>query len=149
MEAKTDQDTARQAFFSAGYEAGRKFGDRILEKWDLDFPEDSIMIRVNRWCDFDSDVGWGRLTNNLAIDEQKGRISGVIRLLDNFQTYKRAEANHSDCSLMFGYIKGVMESLCSGVPFSVECKREQCPLSNPFKRERGCTFQVMIEREQK
>jgi len=143
LQNSTSLEKARDAFLIAGYAAGKMFGDRILEKWDLEFPADNIVDRLNRWCDFDSDVGWGRLTNNLCIDEQKGQISGVIRLVDNFQTYKRSDAKHPDCSLMFGYIKGVLESFCSGVPLSVECNQAQCPLSNPFKRD--CTFEVKID----
>jgi len=140
----TDHETAATAFFAAGYGAGRTFGDRVLEKWDLEFPTDSIVDRVNRWCEFDSDVGWGRLKNDLTVDEEKGQISGTIRLADNFQTYKRSGDNHPDCSLMFGYIKGVMEAFCSGVPISVLCNREQCPMSHPFKRD--CAFEVTIDK---
>ncbi len=144
IQKATDYETAQDTFFSAGYKSGKIFGDRILEKWDLEYPSDCIVERVNRWCEFDSDVGWGRLKNNLTIDEENGNISGSIRLADNFQTYKRSGLNHPDCSLMFGYIKGVLESFCSGVPFSVVCDRNQCPMDNPFKRD--CSFEVKIER---
>lgn len=146
LERNTDQATAHQAFFAAGYGAGRQFGERILEKWELDHPTDSIIDRINRWCDFDSDVGWGRLTNDLRVDESQGQISGSIMLLDNFQTYKRGERECPDCSLMFGYIKGVLEKLCRGIHLSVECNRQECPLTNPFKRD--CIFRVSIKGDQ-
>lgn len=140
LEGSVGQDDTREIFEEAGYQAALAFGERIREKWGLDFPEDSLADRVERWCTFDSDVGWGRLVNELTIDDSSESVCGAIRLLDNFQTYKRSGNQFSDCYLMHGYVRGVLEALCDGTPLSVTCDLAECPLLH--RRKRDCVFLV-------
>jgi predicted hydrocarbon binding protein len=136
-------EEARAVFERAGYEAALIFGERIHEKWGLEHPEDTLAERIDRWCTFDSDVGWGRLVSELKVDEDTDEISGVVRLLDNFQTYKRSEGEYPDCFLMHGYIRGVLESLTDGTPLTVECDQTQCPLRH--RRKKDCAFMVSTQ----
>ena len=130
----------QRIFEEAGYAAALRFGERIHEKWGLRDPQDTIEQRIERWCMFDSDVGWGRLLSELRFHDDTDSISGVIRLLDNFQTYKRSEGEFPDCFLMHGYIRGVLETLTDGTPLTVECDQEQCPLR--YRRKKDCVFVV-------
>jgi hypothetical protein len=139
QQTEAEEDVQR-IFEEAGYAAALVFGERIHEKWGLEHPEDSLRERVDRWCLFDSDVGWGRLVNELEIDEETDRISGAVRLLDNFQTYKRVEGSYPDCYLMHGYVRGVLEVLTDGTPLAVECDQDQCPLRH--RRKKDCVFLV-------
>lgn len=136
-------EETQEAFERAGHTAALVFADRIHEKWGLEYPEDTIHERIDRWCAFDSDVGWGRLQNELEFDESTGSVTGSIRLLDNFQTYKRSSGEIPDCYLMHGYIRGVLETLLDGTPLTLECDKSMCPLTNRLKKD--CVFQVRSE----
>lgn len=136
-------ESTQAAFDRAGYAAAAVFAERIHERWGLEHPEDTISERIDRWCVFDSDVGWGRLVNELEFDES-GQVSGGIRLIENFQTYKRGIGrSQPDCYLMHGYVRGVLETLLNGAPLKVQCDPSSCPLSNRMKRD--CTFLVESE----
>ncbi|WP_431241042.1 TIR domain-containing protein (plasmid) [Mycolicibacterium aichiense] len=133
-------EEAQDAFERAGHKAALVFADKIYEKWGLEYPDDTVAERIERWCSFDSDVGWGRLINDLDFDEESGDVSGAIRLVDNFQTYKRNHSEVPDCYLMHGYVRGVLETLLDGTPLTVECDVTVCPLYNRLRKD--CVFQV-------
>lgn len=133
-------DETREVFEEAGYRAGTIFAERVYERWGLDYPEDTITDRIDRWCRFDSDVGWGRLISDIALEPDGETISGSVRLLDNFQAYRRKPGEFPDCFLMHGYVRGVLESLTDGAPLSVTCDVDVCPLHH--RRSTDCVFRV-------
>lgn len=63
--------------------------------------------------------------------------------MDNFQTYKRSGGEASDCYVMHGYVRGVLEILLDGTPLTVECDRSLCPLFNRLRKD--CVFEVRSE----
>ena len=134
------EDAARTAFADAGRKMAQSFGERIAEQWGIEYPDASLNDLISKWCAFDSDVGFGRLVNELNSDSDSDDLHGAIRLVDNFQVYKRTGRSHADCSLMHGYIEGVLEAFTSGFPVRVECDKGECPLTRRMKRD--CVFNV-------
>jgi predicted hydrocarbon binding protein len=127
-------------FHKAGYSSGEKFGAIMNEKWELNKDDISLEDKISMWCQFDSDVGWGKLSNKIDIDYENFDISGHIELNENFQSYKRISKNLEDCELMKGYISGVLQHLLSGLETVIECDMSRCPRENPFHKK--CIFNI-------
>ncbi|RLA78760.1 MAG: hypothetical protein DRG78_14370 [Epsilonproteobacteria bacterium] len=130
-------------FYKSGFASGEKFGAIMNEKWELQKDDISLEDKISLWCQFDSDVGWGKLSNNINIDYENFDISGHIELNENFQSYKRVSKNLEDCELMKGYISGVLEQLLSGLETKIECDMGKCPRENPFHKK--CIFNISKE----
>lgn len=127
-------------FHKSGYASGEKFGAIMNEKWELTKDDISLEDKISKWCQFDSDVGWGKLSNKTNIDYENFDISGSIELNENFQAYKRLSKNLEDCELMKGYISGVLQHLLSGLETTIECDMSKCPRQNPFHKK--CIFNI-------
>ncbi|HEY0075382.1 MAG TPA: hypothetical protein VGB77_14885, partial [Abditibacteriaceae bacterium] len=79
-------DLAPQILKDAGKEAGIKFGDSLIGEGDRLPIQDMIQI----WCNFDSEVGWGKLSlNNPEFDSYERLIHGEILVDDNFLAAER------------------------------------------------------------
>ena len=130
----------RTIYYKSGYASGEKFGAIMNEKWELKKDNISLEDKISMWCQFDSDVGWGKLSNKIDIDYEKFDISGYIELNENFQAYKRVSKNLEDCELMKGYISGVLQHLLSGLETTIECDMNKCPRQNPFYKK--CIFNI-------
>ena len=130
-------------FYKSGFASGEKFGAVMNEKWELQKDDLSLEDKISLWCQFDSDVGWGKLSNNINIDYENFDISGYIELNENFQSYKRVSKSIEDCELMKGYISGVLEQLLSGLETKIECDMFKCPRKNPFHKK--CIFNISKE----
>jgi predicted hydrocarbon binding protein len=145
IEKISDKPTADKMFWEAGYEAGSSFGSLMGQRWDIEKEQMTLMDKVGKWCDFDSDVGWGRLENGLSFDEVNGRLSGTITLSENFQIYKKKKGEPVECRFMAGYIQGVVEQIAGGCSVFVSCEEKSCALNNPLKKL--CTFSVSNEEQ--
>lgn len=97
--------------YSAGYSAGSKFGEALSRKLNKVKPPISVEDKIEKWCSFDSNVGWGRFEDNLEVNETRETVSGKIVLENNFLTADRKRKDFNICSLMTGYIAGVLEKL--------------------------------------
>lgn len=97
-----------QYLFAAGNAVGSNFGTALLDKLDLRL---SIEQKINQWCDFDTHVGWGKFTNEIKVDNVTHRISGGIKLENNFLVVNRGSEEFGLCRFMSGYIAGVLEKL--------------------------------------
>jgi predicted hydrocarbon binding protein len=92
----------------AGYDAGINFGGALTEAYP---DKKSRKERIDLWCSFDTDVGWGKFEDHLNIDEETGAADGKIVLHSNFLIVDRGADDFNICSLMKGYIKGVLQKL--------------------------------------
>lgn len=142
FETLADTNAATNMFCNAGRVAGENFGRVMNQKWDLASVNISLTDKITKWCEFDSDVGWGRLDNNVVVDESQGTIRGEIHLTENFLIFNKKKSVPCECHFMVGYTQGVLEEIFKGIPIKVACKMEVCPLQNPLKKT--CVFQTSI-----
>ena len=137
-----DEATAQRIVWKAGYESGQNFGAIMNNRWELEQETVSINDKISLWCEFDSDVGWGRLINNLQVNEDEGLIDGHLVISENFQTYNRNKQDNQICSFIKGYCQGVLEQLMGGVNIEIGCDSDPCPLKNAFKKQCALSLKV-------
>jgi predicted hydrocarbon binding protein len=138
----SDSNTALGILKKAGYESGKKFGDVMNNKWELEQNDLSINHKISKWCEFDSDVGWGKLINEIHVDEDQGEISGSLVISENFQADNRRKNDPLICDYIKGYAEGVLEELLGGLQIEMACEMDKCPLHNPFKKKCYCNVKV-------
>jgi len=110
----------KQIIFKSGYKSGSKFGWTMQEILRKEFKDSenkgtlSTEQKIDKWCLFDSDVGFGKLSLK---DYSERNISGfkeysfTINLIDNFMVYKRDYDRSNLNSFIAGYIQGVLEKV--------------------------------------
>jgi predicted hydrocarbon binding protein len=140
MVEKTDINEAKKALYNIGYEGGKKFGEAMNKKWELE--NMSYEEKITKWCEFDSVVGWGKFINNLKINTDEGIIEGKLSIYENFLCSNRRKKDIRLCDFLIGYSKAVLEELLDGLPIDVICDCELCPQDNPFKKE--CSFKLNL-----
>ena len=140
IEKISDSQMATNIFRISGCEAGSSFGSLMSQKWDLENEFMSLGDKVKRWCEFDSDVGWGKFENQLQIVDEEESFSGKVLLIESFQVYKKGKSEPAECLFMVGYTQGVLEQIFGGNKLDVTCDMSVCPLKNPLKKI--CVFCV-------
>lgn len=146
------EEAAEEMLFEMGYDGGNKFGHVINKKWETDIAKKSMTYedKLQNWCDFDSEVGWGRFNSSLEVDEEEGKIDGILEIKDNFLCYERSSSDVKLCGFMKGYCEGVIEELLGGTPVTIVCTGEQCPLKSgglnkkKSRKNSSCQFRVEI-----
>ncbi|MBR5799554.1 MAG: hypothetical protein IKY23_05780 [Lachnospiraceae bacterium] len=139
-----DEKTAEKMLFDMGYDSGNAFGNVMNERWETN--NITYEDKFKKWCDFDSEVGWGRFNSTLTVDEEEGKIDGTLEIKENFLCHGRKKNDVKICSFMKGYCEGVIEELLGGQPVTLVCVTEQCPLKNAFKKT--CKYRVDIGDEE-
>lgn len=141
VSALANEGEAQQLLYDMGYDSGSAFGRVMHERWEL---KDDLCLndKITMWCDFDSEVGWGRFENNLVINEEEGTIDGTIDINENFLCYNRKKDDVKICNFLKGYCEGVLEELLGGQQVKISCKESGCPLRNALKKK--CSYQVEI-----
>ncbi|KUO63845.1 MAG: hypothetical protein APF84_14590 [Gracilibacter sp. BRH_c7a] len=140
-----DEDAAQNIFKKAGYDGGKKFGGVMNQKWELEQETPSMNEKFIKWCEFDSDVGLGKFTSSLDVDEETGEIEGNIIISENFLNDEHCKKNSpKTCSFIKGYCEGVIEELLGGLDIEVVCQKENCPKHNAFKKK--CIYQIQERR---
>ena len=107
-----------QALRYSGAQCGARFGSALSSMWNVGITggEDEFLTEVDRikkWCDFDSDIGFGRLSFEKE-DAEKGAIEGgEIYLRESFLTAtgQGGVKPHDRCEFMAGYIEGVLRTI--------------------------------------
>lgn len=143
----------REVLFTAGRRCGEKFGDALAAGWhksrDL-----GIEAKIRKWCEFDSDVGFGRFQMEPQSIEIKGQklLRCDIYLRESFltpavDTLFNEAGDHRFCGLMTGYIQGVLSRIL-GYDVSVahdllnhKVFRRDQSVSSEFRSE-NCLFVV-------
>lgn len=116
---------------------------------DASDKEDELESKIKSWCDFDSDVGFGKLEllGEIVLSQEHKKsktdqLSLVIRLSNNFAVFKMERRNVNVCSFVMGYIKGVLEKV-TGQPLEVTHEKSQCEQMVPGQYH--CDFTVKSE----
>ena len=130
-----------EVFFKCGYDCGRNFGMLLNNQWKKERIQ--LHDKITRWCEFDSQVGWGKFISNIDLDEDNGTLSGNLCIRDCF--FVDIDGHNEVCAYIKGYCTGVMNKLLSN-DIQLTCTRENCPMKNTFKSE--CTFKVAFKGEE-
>lgn len=155
----TEQSTEwiGDVLFTAGRRCGANFGDALAAGWHKS-RDMGIEVKIRKWCEFDSDVGFGRFQLEPHTIEIKGQklIHCDVYLRESFLTpaedtlFKDA-GDHRFCSLMTGYIQGVISRILG---YEVEVAHDivnpnvfsEHSISSGFRSE-SCLFAVSIKQE--
>ncbi len=131
-------DKARAIFRETGYTAGRNFAQRLNSSWEFgDGGTASIASKLRKWCEFDSNVGWGRFDVNVTVDEETGDFDGELTINECFIVDRKEKKEI--CEFIRGYCEGVIETLLC-VRVRLECI--ECPMKNRFKSI--CRFRILL-----
>ena len=131
-------EKARAIFHETGYTSGRNFAQRLNSSWE--FSEGgtaSIAGKLRKWCEFDSNVGWGRFDVNVNVNEETGDFDGELTINECFIVDRKERKQI--CEFIRGYCEGVIETLLC-VNVKLECI--ECPMKNRFKSV--CKFRILL-----
>lgn len=134
-------EAAEKIFFSSGYVSGKNFAERINSHWDSGNSIEGIRHKLNKWCEFDSAVGWGKFSVDIYYDEDNDALTGKLCINEAFLVDKGQK--RKICSFVKGYCTGVMETLLDSVEVELTCKA--CPLKSHFKNT--CEFEITMKEE--
>lgn len=135
----SDRTDADQVFFECGYACGDNFGHRLNQKLnELDM---TVNEKLKKWCEFDSNVGWGKFDTDIQIDEENGTLTGTVRINECFFVDKKNKVQV--CSYIRGYCSGVIEALIEDIDITMTCIA--CPLQNKLKKE--CVFSIALKED--
>ena len=138
VSALSSEENARKIYHSAGYSSGQSFAQRLNSRWDLATESASLYNeKLKKWCEFDSDVGWGKFDIEVDINEETGDFKGKLSISECFIVDMKNKCHI--CEFVKGYSEGVIETLL-GQNVSLICKT--CPLVNRFKN--SCVFEILI-----
>ncbi|MEK6967713.1 MAG: hypothetical protein AABX51_03725, partial [Nanoarchaeota archaeon] len=136
--ADKDFKESEQNFYHAGSIAGENFGKSLMEKvWDN---PDSMTVekKLDEWCRFDSDVGFGHMEkNDLEKDASGNVVSGKVIVKDNFLATGRGEDEANLCSLFAGYIAGVLGQILG---FEVKISHPESLCMRIDNNRKSCEF---------
>jgi predicted hydrocarbon binding protein len=136
------REEADRIFERAGHVCGTKFGAQMYESSRRSRYQMTDAEIVEQWCEFDSDVGFGRFHNNLRFErsEHHFEVHGSINLSDNFLITSTIGGNTVHiCPFMKGYIQGVMEMMFRA-NFEITHDISDCEQGGPGNQE--STFNV-------
>lgn len=133
----SSEEEANDVFFQSGFLGGSNFGSRLAAQ--MENSRLSNEERLEQWCRFDSQVGWGRFLVDIDIDEEEGTLNGTLKINECFIVDKAG--NRRICSYIRGYCEGVIETLLGGVGVTLVCRT--CPMKNKFKSE--CIFDIVLD----
>ena len=131
-------DKAKSIFHETGRTSGRNFAQRLNSSWE--FAEGgnvSIEGKLRKWCEFDSNVGWGRFDVDVTVNEETGDFAGELTINECFIVDRKERKQI--CEFIRGYCEGVIETLLC-VNVVLECI--ECPMKNRFKPI--CKFRILL-----
>ena len=136
---------AREIICDAGRDAGERFGSSLVGQFQRQGLRLTMQEKVDKWCQFDSDVGFGRFSASEAIDTDSGEPNGSVRLSENFLILGRRYNDANICAFMKGYIRGVLCEL-SGMPLNVFHTKGDCAQFNQ-RNDDTCVFRISVDRQ--
>lgn len=126
-------------FHTSGYTSGQAFAQRLNSHWDLQ--SNNVLLyaeKLRKWCEFDSDVGWGKFDIDVDVNEETGDFKGKLTINECFIVDTKNK--RMICEFIKGYCEGVIETLL-GVEVALQCV--VCPLRNRFRTT--CCFDIIIK----
>lgn len=136
IEALVGEPQAQEIFFNSGYASGKNFAERISNQWDFGYHVEDIKLKFDKWCKFDSAVGWGRFSANLELDPETDSIGGSICINEAFIVDNKKK--RKICNFIKGYCTGVCEVLLNSSEVELVCA--ECPLNSKFKTK--CVMEI-------
>ena len=130
---------AEKIFYLSGYGAGKNFGDRINSQWNLGSSLEDIKLKFDKWCEFDSTVGWGRFSIAFDYDKEKSLLNGKLTINEAFIVDN--VKGRKICGFIRGYCTGVIETLLSINGIKLKCAK--CPLNKTLESE--CVFEFSVK----
>lgn len=113
IEAIQARRDVEAALFDAGFHTGSDFGTELAQVWRSSprgAPETDIE-RLERWCDFDSEAGFGRFSVRVE-EHSEGELRGKVELRNSFlRVLPSRTVTVNLCCLMEGYVKGVLVAI--------------------------------------
>lgn len=131
-----DTEKVSEIFFSSGYSSGKRFADRINDQWPYGNSFNEVKEKLNKWCNFDSSVGWGRFFIDFDYNEETDSVGGVLRIEEAFLVDRNNK--HNICNYIKGYCTGVIEVFVRSAKIELVCK--ECPMKSCFKT--ACVFEI-------
>ena len=141
VEITGDEASAQEIFFSSGYVSGKNFAERINAQWETGNSIEDIRNKLNRWCKFDSAVGWGKFSVSINYDEDTDSLTGKLTINEAILVDKGHKRR--TCSFVRGYCTGVMETLLDSTSIELTCGG--CPLNSHFKSM--CEFEIKMKED--
>ncbi|MCD7980743.1 MAG: toll/interleukin-1 receptor domain-containing protein [Clostridiales bacterium] len=140
IESISDRETADKLFYETGFSSGNNFAQRLNEQIEMSASHRvGLSAKIDTWCDFDSNVGWGRFLSDIHIDEEEGELSGTLTISECFLIDKKDQTEI--CFFIKGYCEGILEKLLGNIPVELKCI--SCPMKNKFKS--ACVFSVGLK----
>ena len=129
-------ERAEEIFYNSGFTSGKNFAERINSQWDTGYSVEDMRQKLEKWCKFDSAVGWGHFSSEIDVDEVNDKLTGNIRISEPFivDNMKKRKI----CGFIRGYCEGVVETLLNNIDVELTCK--ECPLHSKFKC--ACVFSI-------
>lgn len=143
MEELVAAGHAQWILFSAGYTSGWAFGGSLHEIFRKDISQKTLRQKIDRWCFFDSDVGFGLFAAEEVVEETDV-LRVVIRLSDNFLVHGKSAEDANLCSFMCGYIQGILERV-TRLPLVIRHSKRECEQYSPTLR--SCIFKLERDEE--
>ncbi|MBQ4273482.1 MAG: toll/interleukin-1 receptor domain-containing protein [Clostridia bacterium] len=132
-------DKARSIFHESGYHCGQNFAQRLNSSWEFGGDGNAtIESKLKKWCEFDSQVGWGKFDIHVDVNEETGDFNGELTINESFIVDRKERKQI--CEFVRGYCEGVIETLLC-VKVHLECI--ECPMKNRFKSV--CKFRIELE----
>jgi len=117
---------AKDVIMNAGKDSGSRFGRALDQQFQKQGARIALERRIAKWCEFDSDVGFGKFSSNdIKVEKETNRVEGKITLQENFLVIGRRITDDNICCFMKGYIWGVLEEL-TGLPLLVKHTKKYC-----------------------
>lgn len=138
----TDPASAEGIFYDCGCQSGYNFGRRLQSSWDEknEYLLASPQEKLAKWCEFDSNVGWGKFDCNISIDPENDSLEGKLTVSECFLVDK-SPAHRPVCAFIRGYCEAVIGVLLGDVEVKLTCS--SCPLVKKFKNV--CEFDVSLK----
>ena len=134
-----DENAAQEIFFQNGWDCGKKFATHIGQTLGSSSTIAEMKEKIQKWCEFDSQVGWGKFEANLDIDADRQTLGGTLTITEAFIV--DTENDHKICAFIRGYCTAVLHTLLGHINVELVCK--ECRLKNKLSRK--CVFDIKLK----
>ena len=121
------EEEAENVFYESGYSSGKNFGERINNEWDTAFSAEGLQMKFDKWCQFDSKVGWGKFSATVELDEEQDTVRGTICINEAFIVDNKNK--RKICAFIRGYCTGVV-GVFLNAPDDVVLTCRECPMQS-------------------
>ena len=132
------EEEAEKIFFEVGCAGGKGFAERYPQ-WESGFDLPSLQRNFDRWCRFDSAVGWGAFRATVEADEEKDTVFGTVSIKAPFLVDN--ENKRKICAFLRGYCAGVIGVLLRTKEPELSCGL--CPLNR--RMANTCEFHFLLK----